>query len=67
MAKFEVGDTVKVISNKGGSLNPVGSVGVITFIYEGEFGKDIIRVQVKGYTEDNMNNWHNQYQIRAVE
>ena len=62
MAGFKVGNVVRIIETRKGSLNPVGSVGIITEI-------DIIglrlyiRVQVEGYTDDNMENWHDPSQL----
>ena len=69
MVNFKVGDKVKVLGNDG-NLNPVGSVGIITLITSivyGKYGNDIlVRVQVEGHTDNNLNNWHDTSQLKVL-
>ncbi len=55
MQTFVVGDRVKVLSNESWSKNPVGSIGVVTFVCERD---QDCRVVVEGVTDDNFVNWH---------
>ena len=54
MQEFKVGDTVKILSSEGASRNPVGSTGIITEIDTDK----TCRVIVKGFTDENIVNWH---------
>lgn len=63
MAKFTAGDKVKVLSNEGGSVNQVGSVGIITEVCEQDSD---CRVLVKGQSDSNMVNWHHFDDLQLV-
>ena len=63
MAEFKVGDRVEIVSNASNSKNPIGRVGVITFIdRDGD-----IRVMVEGYTDNNMVNWQIPSELELVQ
>ena len=62
MVEFKVGDKVELVSNKGGSNNPIGSIGVIT-----EVTPDDCRVMVEGVTDNNMVNWQYFTDLKLVE
>lgn len=52
--EFKEGDVVRILSNNQGSLNPLGSIGMISKV-------DIdrtARVIVRNYTDKNLQNWH---------
>ena len=54
MNNFKVGDRVRIVGNESESDNPLGSVGIISYV--NEYDEDC-RVVVKGYTDDNLANW----------
>ena len=64
MAKFKVGDRVKIIDIGGGTNNPLGSVGIISYI--DEYNTDC-RVIVPGFTDDNLINWSSFVNLKLVE
>jgi hypothetical protein len=63
MVEFKVGDKVKILSNKGGSKNPVGSEGVITLVCQEDSD---CRVLVEGVTDNNMVNWHHFRELELI-
>ena len=59
--QLEVGMKVKIV-NPGTSHNPKGAIGKITWIDpDGD-----IRVVVKGYTDDNLANWHSVEDVKLI-
>lgn len=64
MQTFKAGDKVKVLSNKGGSKNPVNSTGVVTLVCEEDLD---CRVLVEGVTDDNLENWHHFTELMLVD
>ena len=62
MKNFKVGDRVRIVSNESESDNPLGSVGIISFITYND-----CRVVVKGYTDDNTCNWNSFNELELVE
>ena len=64
MEKFKVGDKVRIVGIVGGTDNPLGSVGIISYINEED---EDCRVIVKGYTDDNLVNWSPWVEIELVE
>ncbi|RKJ52865.1 hypothetical protein D7X33_31530 [Butyricicoccus sp. 1XD8-22] len=59
MSKFQVGDKVKVIANNNGSINEIGSIGIIK-----ELDDDGARVDVDG---ELIGNWHTFEEIELIE
>jgi hypothetical protein len=64
-AKYKVGEKVCITSNTSLSDNPIGRIGKITLIEQGE---DYInyRVVVKGYTDDNLANWQGEDELSPI-
>jgi hypothetical protein len=50
MKKFKVGSTVRIIKNESGSINPIGSIGIISVLHS--IGRGC-RVIVNGISDDN--------------
>ena len=62
MKNFKVGDRVRIISNESESDNPLGSVGIISYIAYND-----CRVVVKRYTDNNTCNWSHFDELELVE
>jgi hypothetical protein len=64
-AKYKVGEKVRITANTSESENPIGSIGKITLIEQGE---DYIhyRVIVKGHTDDNLANWQGEDELSPI-
>ncbi len=54
MKKIKVGDTVQIIKNDTASVNPVGSIGVVSL--DKYNNGEVFRVIVKGISDDNTGN-----------
>ncbi len=63
MVEFKVGDKVKILSNEGGSKNPVGSEGVVTLTCPED---NDCRVLVEGVTDNDMVNWHHFKELELI-
>lgn len=60
---FKVGDKVRVIGNRCGSINQVGDEGIITEIEESGLAKSY-KVSVEGRA--NIINWHGENELEII-
>ena len=69
--KFEVGNKVKIVSSKNGSINEVGDVGVIVeYDLDEKDGLDykvIVKGRMDGCGVENTANWHIETELELIQ